>query len=100
MIESGFLKEIERDYFGYRQKRPVAIGPASMGDFTGEEVEIIDEIIEDIKGSSASELSSLTHNIGWKVTPKFQVMKPKTFFVTNEPLLPNEVLYFESLIAG
>ena len=50
------------------QKRPVALLPADLGDFSGEEIARVDKVIEVLRGHSAATVSAVSHKRAWRIT--------------------------------
>jgi Antitoxin SocA-like, Panacea domain len=54
------------EYGGYQQKRTLALREPILGKFTAEEIALVDRIIQNLWGKSATEVSDLSHRfIGW-----------------------------------
>jgi hypothetical protein len=56
----------EVSYYGFKQKRAVALREPDLSRFTGEEIAVVDGLIEAFSGKSAKEMSDMSHAfIGW-----------------------------------
>jgi hypothetical protein len=88
MKQDGDCIEIERDHFGYRQKRVVATRPPDVSRLSAQELYLADQIVDDLWESSASQVSDLSHDfIGWKVAAFGEVIPYETSFV-GDPAMP------------
>jgi uncharacterized phage-associated protein len=67
MTASGEIIIRELDFRGYTQHRPLALKPPSAKKFSGEEMNIIMQVITEYRGLSASQISARSHEfLGWK----------------------------------
>lgn len=68
MIADGDLSIKKTEYFGKKQKRPIACRAPKLDAFSQEELAIVDDYIERFWGKSAKEVSDLSHGfIGWEL---------------------------------
>ena len=68
MQESGDLVFSERQYFGYVQRRSVALRDPDLSCFSGEEIAIVCQLIEFWHGKTAREISGASHHFpGWQL---------------------------------
>jgi len=67
--------------FDLIQKRPIALREASLAQFTGEEIAIVDQVIAMVKERTAQQISDLSHGAAWQV-------------VAEGKLIPYEVAAF------
>lgn len=58
MQRDGDYKEVRKDYFGRVQRRVKADRPPEAGLFSGEELELLDQVIEEFWGSTTPRLAS------------------------------------------
>jgi len=81
-------REVERDYFGLRQRRVQAERPAQLSVFSPEEIELADRILAELWESNATEVSDLSHDfIGWKAAELNEVIPYETVFL-GDPSTP------------
>ena len=67
MQKTSQLAIASRDYFGYPQKRPVALREPDLSSFTSDEIALVDRAISHFRDKNATELSEASHQfIGWK----------------------------------
>ena len=68
MKAAGDIEFSSRDYHGKKQKRVVALREADSSVFSGPEIAIVTDIIEENWGRSATRMSELSHDfIGWQL---------------------------------
>ena len=77
---------------GYVLRRIVARTMPDTSVFSTREMEIIDSIIAFARTLTASELSELSHReIGWIMTPPYEDIPYRSFFIGNEPLTEENI---------
>lgn len=65
--DEGAAKEIEEDYFGYAQKKLVALREPDLSDFSALEIESVLDMVRQFWGKSAKEVSDISHeDPGWR----------------------------------
>ena len=57
----GAAKEIEEDYFGYAQRKLVALREPDLSEFSAEEIESALDMVRQFWGKSAKEVSDISH---------------------------------------
>ncbi len=68
LVQTGEAELQQGWYRGYRQDRLLPRRAADLGVLTAEEVEIVDQVLEAIRGKTATELSAMSHDeMGWKM---------------------------------
>lgn len=88
MKQDGEAVEVEREHFGFRQKRLMALRPPRVAVFTAEELYLAEQMVADLWESTARQVSDLSHDfIGWKVANLNEVIPYETVFV-GDPALP------------
>jgi hypothetical protein len=88
MKQEGVCVEVEREHFGFRQKRLMALRPPAVGVFSAEELYLADQIVADLWESSAREVSDLSHDfIGWKVAHLNEIIPYETVYL-GDPAMP------------
>lgn len=81
----------ERDHFGYRQRRLVALREPDLSAFSGAEIAIIDEVIEELRGQNAREVSDLSDRFpGWQVAQLGVEIPYEAVFLSSRPLAEHE----------
>jgi hypothetical protein len=68
LISSGAATLKEDVYLGYSQKRLVPLREPDLALFSADELEVVDQAIEQLKGRSGTEASDLSHeDMGWRM---------------------------------
>ena len=90
--EEGVL--VDRIFCGRKQKRLMAMREPDLSDFTGEEIALVDEILEICKGANATDLSEATHGLtAWRAFQKGESIPYTTVFIDDRPLTKAEREY-------
>lgn len=89
----------ERDHFGRRQKRLVALRDPDLGSFSGGEIALVDQVIDELWDHSATEVSELSHlSLGWQLAAPGEDIPYETVFVASpRPLSPREIEHGRAL---
>lgn len=75
----------------YDQKRVVPLDEADLSHFTAEEISIVDESINAMRGMSAVHVSDLSHNfLGWQLVELYETIPYETLFMSMRPLTADE----------
>jgi hypothetical protein len=78
---------------GKTQKRTVNLRLPNLKIFTGEEIELVDSVIEALADADAETASELSHQmVGWQIVADGETIPYGTIFLSNEPLTYAEVL--------
>lgn len=65
--EEGALATRETKYHGYRKKEYIALEDPDLSPFTGEEISIADDVIDDVcRENTAASISEFSHNHIWE----------------------------------
>ena len=82
------------------QKRTVNLRRPDLTVFNGEEIAIVDELIDTFKESRADEVSELSHRmVGWIVAEDGETIPYTTIFLSNVPLTDEESQRSQALAA-
>jgi hypothetical protein len=76
------------DFLGMEQQRLVALRDPDLSLFSGEEIALVDQVIEYLRGKSAKEVSALSHNRAWRVAKMGESIPYEAAFISDEN--PNE----------
>lgn len=86
METNNFLKSFTTDYFGYKQMRFIPLVNANKKLFNGAEIEVIDNVIDQLSGMSATEISHYSHgDMPWKASNDRQVIDYELVFYRDAP---------------
>jgi hypothetical protein len=84
MIKKGEFAWQEISYFGRTQKKPIALRPADLSKFTGQEVNLIRQTVEKFWKLSATEISDQSHLfLGWKAVHLKETIPYNTALVSR-----------------
>ena len=85
MIEDGELAQAEREYHGKTQHVLQARRSADLKGFTGEEIELVNSIIQECWNKDATRISDMSHKfIGWQVAKRDEEIPYATALVNNK----------------
>jgi hypothetical protein len=94
MIEEHILGMQEvRLKSGKVQKRTVSLRQPNLRIFTGEEIAMVDYIIEALSDCDAQTVSEISHTmVGWQVAAEGETIPYEMVFLSNEPLSEAEIM--------
>ena len=88
----------ESDYHGRSQKKTFALREPDLKEFSAEEIDLVNRILEEYRGMNASHMTKLTHAfIGWKLARDGEVIPYTVALVGNRDLTQEEIEYGKSL---
>lgn len=97
LINEGRMGIEDKESFGYIQKRPVAITRASREVFSGEEMSIIDQIIEAFKDVNATIASYVSHHqMAWQSARNMEELPLYTYLITRAELTEEDIAWGNS----
>ena len=87
LIGSGDAEPYEAPYFTRVQRRLRAKRRANLSIFGGEEIALVDEVIQALSGLNASEVSELSHQqlVGWQLATPFEEIPYPTVTLSSDP---------------
>lgn len=91
MESAGDIVVRDGKYHDKDQHRVIALRPADLGIFDGEDIAIVDRVIDELWGKTAKEVSHISHGPWWKVCRDGQTIPYEFGFLTNEPLTPADI---------
>jgi hypothetical protein len=82
LVSTG-AAEIKREtYLGFRQNRLIPLRNADVTLFAPEEIEIVDQVLNELHGRSASEASALSHDeVGWQMVEDGETIPYETAYL-------------------
>lgn len=75
---------------GRWQKRFKALRPANKSLFTKEELELVDEIIADLSGKTAGQVSDESHMLPWHLTEMNELIPYEFVFLSGRPVTDSD----------
>jgi Protein of unknown function (DUF4065) len=100
MKQQQLCTEVDREHFGFRQRRLVANRPPRASVFTSEEIYLADQIWSDLLTKNAREVSEISHDfVGWEAAEFGETIPYETVFVGDPktPLSPGEIEFCRGL---
>lgn len=89
-------KEIER--FGYLHKKTVAKVPPNISSFSPQEIALMDDVIEELSGTSASAVSEQTHEmLAWKIADLMESLPLYTYLLTEADLTETDIAWGDEI---
>ena len=83
---------------GHEQKRPIALRPANLEYFDGEDIAIVDEVITDLWGKSATAVSEQSHGVQWMTRSDKDFIPYEAAFLSDEPVTADDIERARELI--
>jgi hypothetical protein len=91
MVRERELVVKTRDYRGYPQKRPIAIRAPDLSGFTGEEIAMVDYVLSQLEGQSATTVSDLSHRFeAWQFAEDGEEIPYHTAFLSDAEPTPED----------
>lgn len=85
LLDGGHAEMQEIEYYGRIQKRLLAKRDANLKDFSGEEIELVDNIISTIEDWDATHASEITHKYpAWQAASDREKLPFYTFLITKK----------------
>ncbi len=98
LIEEGALRlEISVFAGGYELHRTIPLREPAMSLFSADEVALVDEVIDDLWGQTAAEVSDASHDIRWRVVNLHDPMPYELAYLSNEGLTAHDQYRTEQL---
>lgn len=92
LIEEGRVIEETKPVGSYVQKRVVAQEPADLSRFAAEEIDLIKDVIQELWGKTAKEVSEMSHEEwGWKLTEDGDTIPYRTAWLSSQPLSQDQI---------
>lgn len=100
MVEAGECFWHERNHYGLRQSRLMAERDPDLDCFTPREVDLINEVVGQLWGDSATSVSELSHRfIGWKAVELGETIPYETVLVDEpRPLTADEIEWAQGVV--
>lgn len=88
----GAVDRLERRYFNLRQKRIVARQAPDLSLFDEREIEIVDNVIAELRYLNASQVSVLSHlEIGWQLASEHESIPYAAAYISDRKPTPREL---------
>jgi hypothetical protein len=92
------LEYVQR--FNFVQQRVVPRREPDYKHFTKEEIEVVNEVIDALRGKSARDVSDMSHEeMGWRLVDFYQTIPYRTAWLSAEPLSEDELRLAQQVAA-
>lgn len=82
------------NYFGFPQEKFITLREPNLDNFTGNEIDLVNSIINQWWGITARQISDYSHNfIGWQNAEEGETIKYETALVSDRELSAEEMEY-------
>ncbi len=90
LLDDGDAELVEHDFLGYKQHRLVPKREADTSVFTADELATINDVLDDLDGMNAREVSDLSHEeAGWRLTSEGDTIPYAAALIPREqPVTP------------
>lgn len=89
--EEGAIRIDRVPIGGVEQHRTVALRSPAMSLFTEDEVWLVDEVIADLSGQNATEVSNASHDLRWRVMNMKDSMPYELAYLSDEGLTKHDI---------
>lgn len=97
MVEDGDIHIREVKTGKYTQHQIVPLRSADLSMFTGDDIALVDEIIETLCHMNGAEISDWSHMRGWKTRYDGDPMPYESCFLSDEPVTAGDISKTEEL---
>jgi hypothetical protein len=96
--QEGALLTQQRLVGGKVQKRPVALRLAHLDAFDGMDIAIVDQVIDELWGKSATAVSNESHGVQWRTRSNKDPIPYEAAYLSDDPVTADDVCRAEELI--
>lgn len=90
--DEGDAEVIERTHFGYPQKRLTPKRDPDLSIFNGDEITVVDAVIEHFHKHNAREVSEISHaELAWKIADDRQEIPYNAVFLASQETTPADI---------
>jgi hypothetical protein len=83
---------------GREQRRPIALRPADLSYFSGEDIAIVDSVIDELWGQSATAVSEHSHGIQWQTRFDRDPIPYESAYLSDDPVTLDDIQRAQELI--
>jgi len=82
-----------RKYFNLKQRRLIADRPPNLMVFLDEERDLIDDVIKNLEGSNAADVSNLSHirSRAWQIAEEGEIIPYTAVFLSTRKATPSDI---------
>lgn len=84
LASEGAIREAPPQDGPFDQKRTIALRPAYLDHFTGDEIALVDEVIKDCWGKTATAVSDESHGVAWRARNMGDSIPYEAVFLSDE----------------
>jgi len=100
LVENGSAELRTSPVFGFAQQRLIPLREPDLTAFSREELQIVDEVVDTLRGKTAVEVSAISHQeAGWRMVGDREVI-PYEFAVVRPPHLTPEIRAHAEVLAA
>ena len=85
LVRAGAAKVVEKAYFSGLQARVVPLRAADVSLFTGEQLGLVDGLIDELWGQAAADVSEESHGKAWRVREINDLIPYEAIFLSDAP---------------
>jgi len=89
--EGGDIRIVKTDYGGQTQRRVVALRQADLSFFTGRDIALVDSVIAELWGKTATEVSETSHGVQWRTCRLGDEIPYEAAYLSDEPITPDDI---------
>lgn len=98
MREDGDVSVRPVMYRGYEQHRVVSLRSPNLGEFSGEEIALLNRVIDECKHETGRALSTASHGTAWRLGRVLGSIPYEAAFLSDEPLTDFHEIRAQELI--
>ena len=92
LIEKRHIEIKKRKVFNHTQQKVIALRSPNYCFFTGEQIALVDQIVDALWGKTATEVSEMSHGMAWKIVNHKESIPYEAVFLSNEPINEHDIL--------
>ncbi len=100
MLDSGDAIMLQSEFHGFPQHRLIPRRPAHLGEFTPEQIALVDKVINLHRGKTAAEISDESHDfVGWRLAADQETIPYQVARISRHPISQERIEYGSGLDA-
>ena len=99
MKEDQVIAERQKQRYGYVQHRVTPLREADLSEFSGRDISVVDDVIREMWGETAKDVSDRSHDLAWKIAANKERIPYQAVFLSDEPLTDYDVQLTAELAA-
>lgn len=100
MQRAGEIRPVDDPFTGYPrpQQRYIPLRRAELGNFTAQDIALVDELIRKFWSYSGTEMANMTHGIAWEVAEPNEAIPYEASILTDEEITQEDIDIIEQLV--